>query len=332
MWCWGEAIYGMVDGTPQSPATPKRVPLSRSALAVTAGGFFTCAILDDNTVACWGKSSRGQLGNGVAGSEGLFEGILDQVTSVSAGRSHVCAVRAGIVWCWGSNERQQLGDNGSVTDAIVPQPTPGIAASSVVAGVAHSCALDGGRYRCWGSNDDQQLGLDVVSSGTPTPASALTDIVALRAGAYHTCAIRSDATLWCWGNNTLGALGDGTAIGTDVRIATPTQAVIGPIVDAVAGDLHTCATEREGTVRCWGLGTSGQVADATRMSSNRPLLVPLPGTPVGLNAGGRSACAIVDSGQRALYCWGTMTTLSSPFRPEPRLERRPIRRCVTSAT
>jgi len=303
VWCWGDNSFGQVDGSSgMNTMPPTRVPLLRPALTVSGGRYHTCALLDDNSVACWGKNSSGQIGKGPLSGEHVLEhDVLDQVTSVATGYFHTCALRKGTVWCWGNNDGGQLG-TGNGDDAVAPTELPGTVATSLAAGTYFTCALDGGRYRCWGDNEDGQLGFDGSSTNTPPAPSSLDDIVAIRAGASHTCALRKDESLWCWGRNTVGELGDGAGNGQSARSTVPIQ-IATTRVDVAAGFDHTCASEADGTVTCWGSDRFGAIGDPVRTTKFRPVEVPLPSAPTSLVAGGRFACAVL-GGTQDLYCWG----------------------------
>src|SRR5690606_27861318 len=116
--------------------------------------------------------------------------------------------------------------------ALVPTGMPGIPASAIAAAYEGTCALADGRYRCWGNNGADQLGGPTTIVNTPAPPSTLTGIVALRMGFEHTCALRDDRSVWCWGQNRLGALGDNTANGNSFTTREPVRvANLGEMAD-----------------------------------------------------------------------------------------------------
>jgi alpha-tubulin suppressor-like RCC1 family protein len=116
----------------------------------------------------------------------------------------------------------------------------------------------------------------------------------------HACAIRCDGSVWCWGNNADGQLGDGTQ--TSRAIPVQVQGLGGPATAVAAGFDHTCAIV-EGSVRCWGLNAFGQLGNGTRDDRLRPTAVTgLPGAAVALAAGGAHSCAVLADG--AVWCWG----------------------------
>jgi alpha-tubulin suppressor-like RCC1 family protein len=221
-----------------------------TAVAAGDEGTHTCALLSGGSVKCWGSGELGALGNGMtAGPQTCSWGSftyttfttpvavsgLAGATSVAAGGDVSCAlVSGGGVDCWGYNEGGQLGD-GTATgpekcDVVYACSTTPVAvtnlaaaATSVVTGGADTCVLlSGGTVECWGTNVQGGLGVG-ADAGTlqcdfgsqcstiPVAVSVLTGVTSLAAGGDHTCALQANGTVWCWGNNTTGQLGNGAA-------------------------------------------------------------------------------------------------------------------------
>ncbi|MEY2987259.1 MAG: hypothetical protein RJB13_780, partial [Pseudomonadota bacterium] len=171
----------------------------------------------------------------------------------------------------------QLGDNDSVTplaDKMVATPVDetnsGLTSATtwftqVVAGAAHTCALrtDGAVF-CWGDNASGQLGDNSTTDRLlPTGVNGLgsgSGVVALSAGAQHTCALKSNHEVVCWGKNDKGQLGNNSATDSAVPVIALTAAN-STAVALSAGGSHTCAASFDGTVRCWGSGELGQLGD-----------------------------------------------------------------------
>ncbi|MEA1053475.1 hypothetical protein U5801_27265, partial [Lamprobacter modestohalophilus] len=228
---------------------------------------------------------------------------------VATGAYHSCAVNAvGGLKCWGRNNYGQVGDL-SLTNRSLPQDVVGLTSGvkEVVAGRYHSCALTtSGAVRCWGLNANGQLGvsMDRDYSAIPLAVTGLSSgVVALTAGAWHTCAVLADASAQCWGNNGDGQLGDGT---TTSR-AEP-RAVFG-LTSGVAmisgGTYHTCAVDNNGAAWCWGSNNSNQLGDNNPADGHRPRPAPVFGLGSGVQAiaaGGQHSCAVMTSG--AVECWG----------------------------
>ncbi len=286
--CWGRNDSGQLGDpttTADISATPVRVSGITTATAVTAGGFHTCALLQDGTVRCWGQNDSGQLGNGTvlmnSSTPVRVSGITTAV-AISAGGWHTCALlQDGTVRCWGRNEDGQLGNGAVITSPPTPSPTPtpvtvtGITtAVAIEAGIFHTCALlQDGTVRCWGRNSDGQLGDGTrTNSSTPVTVSQIT-AAALAPGAEHTCALLQGGTVRCWGDNNFGQLGNGSAIG---MVATTPSAAVTGITTATAvtsGAVHSCALLQDGTVRCWGQNSDGRLGNGTTTDAFTPVTV-----------------------------------------------------------
>ena len=307
--CWGAGNNGQLgNGGLVESLTPVTVSGITTATQVTAGNVHTCAPLDDGTVRCWGSGTYGQLGNGstsLASSPVAVTGI-STATQVSAGGYHTCAVLIdGTVRCWGRNNHGQLG-NGTTTTAPTSSPVTvaGIStATQVHAGDFHTCALLADTtVRCWGLNSSGQLGNgSTTTSSTPVTVAGLSTATQIATGYFHSCARLADGTARCWGNNLYGQLGNGTSgspSSTPVTvsgIATATQLTAG-------GDYHSCAVLSDGTARCWGVGTWGQLGDGTYASSTTPVTVSGIGTATQIAAAYRHSCALLADG--TIRCWG----------------------------
>jgi alpha-tubulin suppressor-like RCC1 family protein len=245
VWCWGRDDESQL-GYESTDLCPERLsggqtravachmyPLQVAGLAgvtaVSSGGAHSCAVLSSGELRCWGANTRGQLGNAsvLPSRAPVAVAGLGPVISVAAGASHTCAVvEGGQVYCWGANDRGQLGVETSpnqcevggamVACARAPVPVPDMTdAVEVVVGDAHTCVrATAGRVWCWGTNTDAQLGSGTASAmPTPTPqavqlgASALRRVRSLAAGGQHTCAVRDDGAVLCWGRHDRGQLG-----------------------------------------------------------------------------------------------------------------------------
>ena len=216
----------------------------RTAVAITAGQFHTCAVLDNGAVKCWGYNNAGQLGLGDTATRGDTAGEMGDnlpavalgagrtATAIAAGYRHTCArLDNGAVKCWGRNGlgRLGLGDtenrgdgSGEMGDSLpAVNLGTGRTASAIAGGDGHTCALlDNATVKCWGNGASGQLGLgDTATRGVTAgemgdnlPAVNLgtgRSAVAISAGASHTCALLDNATVKCWGFNLYGQLGQG---------------------------------------------------------------------------------------------------------------------------
>lgn len=234
--------------------------------------------------------------------------VSDAPSVVSTSINHSCAVDTdGTLWCWGyaNSFRGYLGDGTSNSSTVPVQVGTDTDWVSVSAAEMHSCAIKtNGTLWCWGSNHRGQLGIGsidpVFGNGVDSPVQVGSDSDwrSVSAASYWTCAIKTDNSLYCWGFNSQGQVGDGT---TTERLS-PT--LIGSDYQMVSGFLtHSCGLKTDGTLHCWGYNLYGGIGDGT---SNNSRLAPVQ---VGgdtdwsqVSAGGYYSCALKNSG--TIYCWG----------------------------
>lgn len=253
--CWGRGAYGRLGygssndvGDDELPGSLGAVYLGagRTATNITVGGQFTCAILDNGSVRCWGRNDEGQLGYGntvnigdneLPGSVGPVDlGVGRTATGISAGFAHVCAILDdGSVRCWGYAQAGALGygiplnigDDETPGSAGPVDLGPGRTATTLAAGGNHTCViLDNGAVRCWGYGAEGSLGYgNTLTIGDFEPATAAGYVFlgagrtakALTGGQSHTCAILDTGDVRCWGQGANGRLGTGNtaSIGDD---------------------------------------------------------------------------------------------------------------------
>jgi alpha-tubulin suppressor-like RCC1 family protein len=224
IWCWGENSTGALgDGTTEDRPWSKRVQFPEAQMVNPAVGRLHACALSNTTlnIYCWGDNTHGQLGDGTTMAHLAPEQVANLGhATIGAGTTHTCAIGMDGAWCWGGNASGQLGD-GTIVDRSLPTPvypsgvTPRL---TVMMGLGHTCATDSfdpGHLYCWGDNTAGQLGTGTfVSSSYPVQVSALGNSVvnnsSIGGGVDFSCAVLLDKTLWCWGANSFGQLGDGT--------------------------------------------------------------------------------------------------------------------------
>ncbi len=225
---------------------------------------------------------------------------------LSLGRDFSCyKTSTGSMKCWGSNANGQLGD-GTTTDSVTPIDVSGLAGtvSKISLGNAHSCALlSSGTVQCWGENSNGTLGNgSTTASSSPVNVQGLGGSpTAISAGASHNCALFSDGTVKCWGDNLKGQLGDGS--NTDRTSAVSVAGLGGTATKIAAGYSSTCALLSTGTVRCWGNNSFGELGNGNTTDTTSPVTANIGGTATDLIASSFSTCALLSTG--VLKCWGT---------------------------
>ena len=229
---------------------------------------------------------------------------------VTAGAKHTCVLTAGGgVACWGANDSGQLGD-GTTTDRLAPVPVTGFATgvAAIAAGDYHTCLLTtAGGVKCWGRNRNGQVGDGTTTNRTaPVAVSGLASgVLAVTAGAYHTCALTTAGGVKCWGYNTLRQIGDGTT--TDRPTPVTVSGLASGVAAVKAGTNHTCAVMNDGGVKCWGSNSNGQLGDGTTDQPSVPVRVSgVTSGVAAVTAGAFHTCVVMTTG--GAMCWGGNTT------------------------
>lgn len=227
VWCWGNNAGGQVGQDPATDSqvfTPTQVPGLSDVRSLVMGHFFSCAVLLDRTMTCWGQNGSGQLGDGSqvqSHTPVAVVGVSD-VRSASAGAEFVCAVtRTDEVSCWGGNDNGQIGDGTTLGPRLAATPVTGVSdVVRVSTGRDHACAVLRDRsLRCWGDNTFGEIG-DGTTEDRPTAVTVATGrgVTIIGTGNDHTCAALANARVKCWGFNLFGALGDQTTTDSPVPV------------------------------------------------------------------------------------------------------------------
>ncbi|MBL8777474.1 MAG: hypothetical protein JNK12_16145 [Acidimicrobiales bacterium] len=310
--CWGYNDYGQLGlgdtaergdqpGEMGDALPPVDLGAGRTATAVSAGDSYTCAVLDNAQLRCWGSNTSGRLGLGDTANRG--------------------------------------DDPGEMGDALPPVDLgAGRTATAVSAGDSSACAvLDDGRLKCWGSNGSGALGLGDTANRGDGPGEMGDDLpavdlgtgrtaTAVALGLHHTCALLDDGRIKCWGENSHGRLGLGDTadrgdgpgeMGDDlpaVDLGTGRTATsVDSGYDSSSGGGHTCAALDNGQAKCWGYNDHGALGLGDRFSrGDQPFEMgdDLPAVDLGtgrtataMAAGSTHSCALLDNGQ--VKCWGS---------------------------
>jgi alpha-tubulin suppressor-like RCC1 family protein/ferric-dicitrate binding protein FerR (iron transport regulator) len=272
VFAWGWNSYGQLgEGSTNNRAIPVPVPGLSDVMAIAAGDSHTVALKNDQTVWAWGRNDFGELGAGTRGNNRLVpvqvkmaDGTpLGGVRAIAAGNKYTVALKSdGTVWVWGGGIGEAPGS--SRGDRLTPMPVKladgsqlsGIIA--VAAGLTYTVALKAdGTVWGWGGNQRGELGSGVRTSREIFPVQAklsdgspLSGITAIATGRRHTLARKDDGTLWAWGANSSGQLGDGTVTksggkSTPVQVKKQDGTPLGGIIAIAAGESHTVAVGGE---------------------------------------------------------------------------------------
>jgi alpha-tubulin suppressor-like RCC1 family protein len=270
LWTWGGNGAGQrgIGSTEDPQPTPVRVEALGDDVVHVSGGTrsHACAVTADTNVWCWGYNDYGQVGDGsTLERHSPFRVGLTGVAEVSAGDWHTCARKHdGTLWCWGEG-RSVDGrfENHLEPVQIVPLGDTVVQAS---VGSSHACAVktDGSLW-CWGRlNRHGQIGDGTLEVRyEPVQVTALGNEVAqVSAGSSTTCAVKTDGTLWCWGENDHGEVGDGTA---ETPRTSPVQvaSLDNEVTQVSTRRSVTCARTRDGSAWCWGQNAYGELGDGT---------------------------------------------------------------------
>lgn len=320
LYSWGSNIQGQLG---DSSSVSRNAPVAVSGNStlwkqVAVGDQFVVAIRTDGTLWAWGYNANGQLGDGTQTSTATPKqiGTLKTWTAVSAGKAHVLALQtsatsgstAGVtsLWAWGGNYAGQLGD-GTLVDKRVPTRIGTLGWNAVAAAGDHSLGIQstGQTLWSWGANDAGQVGNGTTTvAGVNAPVQVggtTTTWLWVAGGASHSLAIRTDGTLYAWGANDNGQLGNSTTTAQ----ATPAQ--IGTSADwaqVAAGATHTIGVQKAGTLWSWGSNTEGQLGNGGT-ESPLPVQVGTLQTWRAVSAGAAHSAALRNDG--TLWTWGRNT-------------------------
>jgi alpha-tubulin suppressor-like RCC1 family protein len=319
-FAWGRNF----EGSPFPPmdseiAEPTQVPAPNHAWSdLRSGNAHTCG-LSGGHVYCWGAIGDGMLGNGVTTTLARPAQIGSDHFTALSGSQGQCGLRSdGALMCWGNDLNFGVGfgntDPVTLPTRLGTQTYSAVAGSSSIAPIASMCAIRGGQLVCWGDNELGQLGIGNLD--TPQLGPVAVNVASVPAGTQwaevavggHTCAITSTGTLWCWGANDSGQLGNGTA-GTPPVLA-PSAPLAGTWLHVAVAEYDvpaamTCGIQADHTLWCWGNDqpfTATQHVVPTQVGSASSWVSLSMGA--GFNAAGNAAtiCAVQSNG--TLWCWG----------------------------
>lgn len=276
VWGWGSNDHGQlgINANEDYVTVPIKIEGLDHVVSVSACVFHTLALKGDGRVWTWGPNWYGQLGNGSynESKSPLIVENLAGVKEVAAGFFHSLALKGdGTVWRWGG-----FGDSTSEFPIKDQSPIPVRVKTidqivAIAAGGSHGAALkDDGTVWTWGYNNEGQLGDGKFVNGCscePRMVSGLTDIKAITAGGAFTLALRKNGTVWAWGSNNYGQLGDSTYENKCEAREIPE---LNDVIHIAAGTKHAIAMKKDGSVWLWGSNDHGQLGDKKESKRNRP--------------------------------------------------------------
>lgn len=279
LWVWGNNGFGQLgDGTLTNRAIPTKIG-THKWLKISAGPNSSYAIRSDGTLWAWGSNRFGQIGDGTTTDQNTLTqiGVGSKWKNISANYNHTLAIKDdGTLWAWGDNSFGQLGIGTNIQKNVPTQVGIGNSWSSLSETIGSQFSLaikTDGTLWGWGYNNYGQLGNGTTGSGVfgnPVQIGTANNWQMVSTGSDHTLAIKTDGTLWVWGANYRGQLGDGTTIQKTV----PTQ--LGTATDwllIAAGQAHSLAMKTDATGWAWGFNDFGELGDGTKVDSYIPILI-----------------------------------------------------------
>lgn len=309
LYCWGQNDHGQLGlGDEVSRGRPTRVGGSADWRDVCGGEEHTCARRDDGTTYCWGKNLHGELGVGDFNQRSLPTRVeAAPYVHIACGGYNSCGILAdGNLQCWGDNFEGKLGLNDPYDSPDSPLPvtvTGKLSFREVALGQGNTCGItrEGALY-CWGRNTDGQGGTtpEMLQLRAPTRVGTSSDYKRVATAMRHTCAVKVDGRLFCWGTDTEGSLGLGVA--AETRKNAPLQ--VG--TDADWADVrvqwfHSCGLRTSGAIYCWGRGQEGQLGLGDIEPRNTPARTGSASDWTSVTTGKFHSCGLRTAGA---YCWG----------------------------
>lgn len=290
--CWGRDLNGQLgNGGAVTADQPSPYALPHKWTRISAGNGHACGISDTGQIYCWGAGANGQIGNGASVNQPdptlINDASGQRWTHVSAGSYVTCAINlSGQLFCWGDNAVQQLGlgsrgtaVGGSNTPQPVADPGPWVSVS-VGAGSVCGIKTDGSAW-CWGWTRQGVLGIGSVANASyynkptriadPGPWNSIS--VGTSPNYYTACGIKQNGMAACWGSDSSGQLGNGSATSDysiPVSVLDP-----GPWSDISAGHGASCGMKLDGAAWCWGSDAGGALGNGTTYTGQQNAPTPV---------------------------------------------------------
>jgi len=320
LWSFGSNVDGALG---DNSTTSSNIPVQSTGFAtnwskIGFNGFSTGAIKSDNTLWVWGKNTEGQLGDNTVthrSSPVQTSQATSDWTQVAIGKKHSAAIKTnGELWVWGQNNSGQLGKNDRTNRSSPSQTVSAVNTwKKVSVGYYHTAAIKiDNTLWVWGQNLTSVAdSFGALGTNNSINYSSPVQVVGaantwkdISCGDYHNLGLKTDGTLWAWGKNTNGQLGDDTRTHRSSPVQTKAVGTIWK--QASCGDGHSGAIKLDGTLWMWGLNDLGQLGTNDIVHRSSPVQTVAAGSNwKQVACGGKSTAAIKTDG--TLWTWGDAT-------------------------